>query len=154
MREDKKISNLIKTKLKEFLIENSKDILKKEFFNTINILGDEIKGGLLTKKQAEELQKEIESNYTPNGEIRFGNDNKDIRTNVFNYDHPIAEKTLNGVNLRIAHGLIRNKKQTYLLYADGLIVGEFYSVNDIKKVVKYIEDNLIKKIPTDINRIE
>ena len=154
MREDKKISNLIKTKLKEFLIENSKDILKKEFFNTINILGDEIKGGLLTKKQAEELQKEIESNYTPYGEIRFGNDNKDIRTNVFNYDHPIAEKTLNGVNLRIAHGLIRNKKQTYLLYADGLIVGEFYSVNDIKKVVKYIEDNLIKKIPTDINRIE
>ncbi len=154
MREEKKISNLIKTKLKEFLIENSKDILKKEFFNTINILGDEIKGGLLTKKQAEELQKEIESNYTPYGEIRFGNDNKDIRTNVFNYDHPIAEKTLNGVNLRIAHGLIRNKKQTYLLYADGLIVGEFYSVNDIKKVVKYIEDNLIKTIPTDINRIE
>jgi hypothetical protein len=148
MRKEKKISNLIKTKLKEFLIENSKDILKKEFFNTINILGDEIKGGLLTKKQAEELQKEIESNYTPYGEIRFGNDNKDIRTNVFNYDYPIAEKTLNGVNLRIAHGLIRNKKQTYLLYADGLIVGEFYSVNDIKKVVKYIEDNLIKTIPT------
>lgn len=105
-----------------------------------------IEGGFLNKKQADELQKEIESNYTPEGEHRFGAANKDIRQNLFNYDNPLAERTINGVNLRIAEGLIRSKRKTYLLYADGAIIGEFYSVDDIKKVIAYIESHLVKPI--------
>lgn len=91
---------------------------------------EKINGRLLNEKQATELQKEIESNYTPEGEVRFGTGNTDIRTNVFNYNNPIAEKTSNGVDLRIAEGLTRDKQKTYLIYADGKIIGEFYSVND------------------------
>jgi hypothetical protein len=41
-----------------------------------------------------------------------------------------------------------------LLYADGEIVGKFYKIDDIKKVIKYIEDKLIKSIDSlDNNQI-
>lgn len=109
-----------------------------------------IKGGFLTNKESDALQKEIESNY--NDDVKFGLENNDIRTSLYNYDNPLAEKDLNGVNLRIASGLIENDPEsgkrikTYLLYADGKIIGKFYSVDDIKKSIKYIEDRLIKSI--------
>lgn len=53
---------------------------------------------------------------------------------------------MNGVNLRITEGLIKSKKKTYLLYANGSVVGEFYAVNDIKKIIKYIENNLTQPL--------
>ena len=111
-----------------------------------------IEGGLLTEKQADDLQKEIESKYNPNGRAVFGQDNEDIRTNAFNYEHPLAQKTINGVDVRISEGLTEgkpysgNRRTTYLLHADGKLVGKFYSVKDAKDVVDYIEKNLIKSI--------
>lgn len=136
----------IATTIHEYLNESSIGLFKQEMKYTIETL-DDIEGRFLNKKQASELQKEIESNYTPdNGVIRFGKENTDIRTNVFNYDNPIAEKTINGVNLRIVVGLIRDSRKTYLLYASGVIVGEFYSVTDIKKLISHIESNLVKEI--------
>lgn len=98
--------------------------------------------GFLNDKQVAELQKEIEANY--NTELKLGNKNNDIRTSLFNYDSPIAQKISNGVDLRITEGLIKDKKKTYLLYADGKIVGQFNAVDDAKNLIKYIEDNLIK----------
>lgn len=101
-----------------------------------------VENELFSPEQITALQKEIESNY--NAEIKFGNENNDIRTSLFNYDDPIAQKTSNGVDLRITEGLIRDEKKTYLLYADGKPVAEFKSVDDAKNTVKFIEDNLIK----------
>jgi hypothetical protein len=101
-----------------------------------------IKNELFSPAQIDALQKEIESNY--NAELKLGNENNDIRTSLFNYDDPIAQKTSNGVDLRITEGLIRDQKKTYLLYADGKPVAEFKSVDDAKNTVKFIEDNLIK----------
>jgi hypothetical protein len=115
--------------------------------------GDLKQGGLLNEHQSLELQKEIESKYNKPGEHKFGQDNEDIRQNLYTYEHPLAEKEINGVNLRIAEGLIEGEKysgerrKTYLLYANGKIAGKFYSVGDIKKVVKVIEDNLVEAIP-------
>ncbi|MDG1805922.1 hypothetical protein [Flavicella sp.] len=132
------------TKYKENLNGNSSKQLKLEIKKTINLLGDEIRGEFLDKNKLETLQKEIEANYVDgNVEEHFRREKDDIRIKLFNYDNPIAEKTVNGVNLRIAEGLIRNKEKTYLLYADGSMVGEFYVISDIKKIIKYIEDNLI-----------
>jgi len=69
---------------------------------------------------------------------------------MFNYDNPLIEKKLNGVNLRVAHGFIDDvqgeKKISYLLYADGEIIGKFYSREDIEKIINYIEKNIIKKL--------
>ena len=45
------------------------------------------------------------------------------------------------------------RRKSYLLYADGKIIGKFYKVDDIKKVIKYIEDNLIKSIPTNTKEL-
>jgi hypothetical protein len=101
-----------------------------------------IKNELFSPEQITALQKEIESNY--NAEVKFGNENNDIRTSLFNYDDPIAQKMSNGVDLRITEGLIRDQKKTYLLYADGKPVAEFKSVDDAKNIVKFIEDNLIR----------
>ena len=55
--------------------------------------------------------------------------------NVFNYDNPLAEKNINGVNFRVALGLIRNKRKSYLLYKDGSIVGQFYSMEEITRIL-------------------
>ncbi len=66
--------------------------------------------------------------------------------NIFNYDNPISEIDINGINLRIVQGLIRNKEITYLLYTNGEIIGEFYSVSDIKEIIKYIQSKLVKNI--------
>jgi hypothetical protein len=145
MKLRKKISNIIQ----EFL--NEGEIQK--IINTGLSVGDKIEGGFLSNKEAEDLQRKIESNYDDSGVIKFGKDSSDLRSNLFNYENPIAEKDVNGVNLRIANGFVEDdlnsgtKRKTYLLYADGKIVGKFYSVEDIKKVIKYIESNLIKTLP-------
>ena len=140
------LKKFIATTLREYLSENQIEQIKNIGISVNN----KIEGGFLNKKQAEELQKEIESNYdiTP----KFGQDSNDIRKSLYNYDNPYAEKYINGVNLIITQGLIEgepysgNRRKTWLLYADGKIVGKFYSVDDIKRVIKYIEDNLIKTI--------
>lgn len=143
--------------VKEIIKRNIKDFFLKEGNNEIELiknigikLNNKIEGGFLTKKQAEELQKEIELNYdtTP----KFGQDSNDVRKNLYNYDNPYAEKDINGVNLRIAQGLTEGepysgkRRNTWLLYADGKIIGKFYSPDDIKKVIKYIEGHLVKNI--------
>jgi len=112
-----------------------------KFSKSISNIQSEPKIGLLNKAQADKLQKEIEANY--NSKLKLGNKNNDIRTSMFNYDNPIAQKMSNGIDLRITEGLIRNGKKMYLLYADGKIIGEFNAVNDAKGLIKYIEDNLI-----------
>lgn len=111
--------------------------------------GQELFGvkGLLTEQQSIDLQTEIESYYSDTPE--FGDQNRDIRQNLFNYENPIAEKDSNGVNLRIAEGLLRigedgKNRKSFLLYADGKIVGEFDSVDKAKSLVKKIEENLVK----------
>ena len=94
-----------------------------------------LKSGLLNKKQINELQKEIEANYIDNLKDYFKRKKQDIRMNVFNYDNPLAEKNINGVNFRVALGLIRNKRKSYLLYKDGSIVGQFYSMEEITRIL-------------------
>lgn len=139
-----KLRSLIRNVIRECLNENKIEQLKN---TALSVFNNKIEGRFLDKKQSEELQREIEANYYNSDEYNitqlFKKD--DIRKNVYNYDNPIAEKDVNGVNLRIAEGLIRDNRKTYLLYADGKIIGEFYSVKDIKRIVQYIEDNLIKK---------
>ena len=120
---------------------------------SLDLKQNKIRGRFLNEAQANKLQKEIESKYVTDKTIElFSKEKDDIRMAMFNYENPIAEKNSNGVNLRIATGLIRTneegvREKTYLLYADGKIVGEFYSVDDVKKVIKLIEDNLVKEIP-------
>jgi hypothetical protein len=125
----------------------------------INAVNVELKknqydGKLLNEKQSEELQKEIESKYSKDSSDIFNKDVDDIRMKLFNYDNPAAEKTINGVDVRIVSGLLRENKKTgrtqatFLLYGDGKIVGEFYSVKEAEAAVKYIEDNLVKSLPT------
>jgi len=149
------IRKFIATTLCEYLNEHSSELVKLGIQNDTTIFGDKIEGGLLNKKEILDLEKEIKSHYNDSGIIKFGQFNNDIRQNLFNYDNPLAQKDINGVNLRIVGGLIESepfsgkRRKTYLLYADGKIIGKFYSVNDIKKIVKYIEDNLIKTIPSN-----
>lgn len=152
MEKEKKLRKFIETTVREYLNENKIERIKDVGLSVSN----KIEGGFLNKKQAEELQKDIESNYdtTP----KFGQNSNDIRKSLYNYDNPYAEKDINGVNLRIVQGLIEgepysgNRRKTWLLYADGKIVGKFYKVDDIKTVVKYIEDNLIKTISNNNNK--
>ena len=131
-------------------IENEKNAIRN-LAKFSKIVSDGIQAetvrGLLNNNQIDELQKEIEANYST--KLKLGNENNDIRTSLFNYDDPIAQKMSNGVDLRITEGLIRNNKKTYLLYADGKIVGQFETVNQAKDLIKYIEDNLVK--PTAIS---
>jgi hypothetical protein len=137
-----KLKELLPTNIKILLTENKIEQLKNI---ALPALDNTVKGKFLDKKEVEELKKEIESNYV-DGDVSnfFGRRKDDIRQKAFNYDNPIAQKNINGVDLRIAEGLLRNNKKTYLLYADGEIIGEFYSVKDIKMIIKYMEDSLIK----------
>jgi HPt (histidine-containing phosphotransfer) domain-containing protein len=126
-----------------------------ETIDTVNglVKANKIEGKLLSEQEAENLQQEIESNYLKPEESPVGPANKDIRANLFNFDNPMMETTVNGVNIRVANGMIepdpktnRNRK-SLLVYADGKIVGKFYSTEDVKKVIKFIKDNLIDNAP-------
>jgi len=57
----------------------------------------------------------------------------DLRQCLYSYEHPLAERTINGVNFRIASGFITDGKKTYLLYADGKIIGSFGSEEEAKQ---------------------
>lgn len=58
-----------------------------------------------------------------------------LLSKVWNFDCPIAEKTVNGINYRIAEGFIKDRKKTYLLYKDGIVIGTYNHVYEAKKVV-------------------
>lgn len=98
---------------------------------------------MLSHKAASNLVKEIISNY--NDIPKFGTENRDIRQSLFNYDNPMYQNNLNGVDLRITMGLIEyvshstKKKQTYLLYANGLLVGKATTPHELIEVLKYYE---------------
>ena len=77
----------IATTIREYLNENQIEQIRN---TVLSVLNNKIEGGFLNKKQAEELQKEIESNYNNSGIMKFGQDDKDIRQNLFNYDNPLA----------------------------------------------------------------
>ena len=129
--------------------EQVKAIAPAQNLTTIGIDASEFEG-LLNKNQAENLQKEIERNYTPLDVIELGEKGKDIRKNVYNYDNPIAERNIDGINFRIAQGLLRvdssgKKVKSYLLYANGKIIGEFNSIEKSKSAVQFIEKSLIKE---------
>jgi hypothetical protein len=111
-----------------------------------------IEGKLFNEQEARGYQELIDSKSSEviDPKKMFGQGNESINQNLFNYDNPIAEKNVNGVNVRITEGLIEgdpgasNRRKTYLLYADGKVAGKFYSVSDAKKVVNFIEANLVK----------
>ncbi len=132
---------MVVLKFGDFLLENKIDKIK-----TTDLSELKIRGNFLTKKEANFLQKEIESKYTDNPTDLILNKKDDIRYNIYTFDNPYAEKDINGINLRITTGLIRNGERTWLLYADKQIIGEFYSISEIKAVIKYISDNIIKSI--------
>lgn len=142
----KKIKENLRSLLNEELTNNKVDLVRNQL---ISLNGKNIEGRFLSKQDAEELQREIESNYSTSALDLFQKD--DIRKNIFNFDNPLAEKEVNGVILKIVQGLIRNKRKTYLLYANNDIIGEFYSVDDIKQIIKYIESKLIKNLSDNGN---
>jgi len=113
----------------------------------VELKDNQIKGRLLNEKQSEELQKEIESKYSKDSSDIFSKDVDDIRMSLANYTSPVYWKIINGIDIRIATGLIREmpeggRKRAILIYADGKILGEFYSLNDAKQAVTYLEKNL------------
>ena len=128
------------------------DNLKKEDSSLVEqfkskataVFGSKPRGRFLDKKQAEILQKEIESNYAPDVLSIFNKDKQDLRLSMFNLDNPIAEKTINGKSVKIVQGLVRDGQSTVLLYVDGQVVGEFNSVDDVKKIINFVEGNLVK----------
>lgn len=126
------LNKLIEHVINEFSDENQIETLRNIGVNNFN---GKINGRFLNKNEVDDLQKEIESKYIQSGGNIFSTQFDDIRQNMWNYDYPILEKDVNGINLRVAEGLIRDKKKTYLLYANGSIIGEFYSLNDIKSII-------------------
>jgi 8-oxo-dGTP pyrophosphatase MutT (NUDIX family) len=146
-----------------FLVKNNiinKDMINENTLNESNMIINTLKPtildylgieGKVTKKEVQDLEKEIESNYSETGVHKFGKENKDIKQNVFNYEEPLTQVNINGVNLIITQGLLRDDKMTYLLYADGKLIGEFNSVKDIKTLIKYIEERLVKNTLNEEN---
>ena len=97
---------------------------------------------MLSHSAANKLVKEIITNY--NDTPKFGMSNNDIRQSLYNYNNPMYQKNLRGIDLRITTGLIEyvphseKKKQTYLLYANGLVVGKATTVIEIKEIIKLL----------------
>lgn len=54
---------------------------------------------------------------------------------MWNKDYPLAEKTVGGINFRVAEGFIRNRKKSYLVYRNMKDVGMFMSLDDAKKAI-------------------
>jgi hypothetical protein len=140
-----------KINLKKILRENLNEVsvnnLKKRLQNVIDSSSEKIDGKILTSNEVKKLEQEIKNNYSVNSSEMFNKEKDDIRQKLFNYDNPIINEIINGVEIRIAEGLIKNKRKTYLLYANGDIIGEFYSFNHIKTIIKTI----INKINQTIN---
>lgn len=114
----------------------------KDFWNSVK----KFFGGNLFDMSPEQVQNltplefiELAAGQLVGGEevsdVPLGIQNRDISKNAFNYDNPYAQKNVNGVDFRIAEGLVRDNKKTYLLYADGKIIGEYGSVQEAKVVV-------------------
>lgn len=59
----------------------------------------------------------------------------DKRSNVFNFHHPLAEKTVDGIVYKIAQGDVVDKKKTYDLYKGDELIGNYNSVDEAKKYV-------------------
>lgn len=74
----------------------------------------------------------------PNGRRKsFLCETGDLRQNLYSYEHPLAQKTINGIDLRIATGFMGYSKSDYLLYVNGKRVRKtFFSVDEVKDYVK------------------
>jgi hypothetical protein len=132
------------TTIKANIKSNGLAVLENLSKSNITLKNKNIRGKLLSKTEAKSLQKEIESKYLKPGDNIFEGD--DIRQKLFNYDNPVAQKMVNGIDVRVTSGLRRGRESTYLIYADGKIAGEFFSVKDAKSVVDFIEKNLVKEV--------
>lgn len=51
---------------------------------------------------------------------------------MFNYDYPIAQKNISGVDVRITQGLIEKRSKTYLMYVDGMLTLKSNCVDNLK----------------------
>jgi hypothetical protein len=102
-------------------------------------------GSILTVEQSKMLQLEIEKNYNEIGIPKFGHQNNDIRTQLFNFDNPYIYIEFNDFVLRAVEGLIEGepysgeRRRTYLLYADNQIIAKFYKLADVRIAVKNIK---------------
>jgi len=112
-----------------------------------SVISNELEGKLLTVSESKELLKEIENNYKKTGEDAINKNFDDIRQKLYNYENPHAEKQINGIQIKITDGLIRNKRKTYLLYANRKIIGEFFSPpNKIVKLIDSMDPNTFKNL--------
>jgi hypothetical protein len=135
---------VIKTKSdKLVLLNNVVDAVNSQ------IAKQKINGKLFTEKESEEYTKYIESNYEE-GVFNFSSRSKDIRKNIFNYWDPLMETNINGINVRVAQGIttrgVDKWIRSYLIYADGKIVGLFDSKESAYNVIDFIKSNLVKKL--------
>lgn len=114
--------------------------LKSEIKNIMTFLGTEIRGRFIEEEDLITIREEIKANYI-NGNLsdHFKKEKDDIRMKLFNLEHPILEKTINNVNIKICQGLLRGSEKTCLLFSANEIIGEFFSIEDIKFVVKKTE---------------
>jgi len=109
----------------------------------IDLKAEGIDGVILTEKESVEFQKKVDE-VDSDAKNLFQKD--DIRKNLFNYDEPILQKTVGKFDIRIAHGYVKDKKKTYLLYVNGSVVAELNSLEDAKSLVKLAEEAI--KTPT------
>lgn len=146
-----KLRKIIKNSIRQYLNESSTELVRQEMQNAISSFDGEISGRILNKQQREELQKEIENKYIKSAIDSFNPDFDDIRQKLFNYETPYFSTIINGIELRVADGLVRDRKKTYLLYADGLIIGEFFSPpSKIEQFIRYLQKNIIPNSPRAI----
>lgn len=120
--------------------KNTSINLKLEIKNIITSLGTEIRGRFIEEADLITIKEEIKANFIyGNLDAHFKKEKDDIRMKLFNLEYPIAEKTIYNVNIKICQGLLRGSEKTYLLFLANEIIGEFFSIEDIKFVVKKTE---------------
>lgn len=82
------------------------------------------------------LQADIKANYIHTADEIFSRIKCDIRMSLFNVHHPLATRTINGVEYKITDGLIRDGRKTYLVYADDVLIsGDHFSVDEAKQSI-------------------
>ena len=96
-----------------------------------------MKGKFLNDLELKSLQKEIELRKVSSFNLFSDN----IDTNLFNFDNPLCQKMINGNDIRITEGLIKNKTKTFLVYKNSQIIGEFYNITNFKEFLTYIENS-------------